>query len=108
MGRKRGKKEEVIWHEKEIRRSWLKLRRLGFGAFGYRFAGFVIGCCHGIMGMLGSWVSFRLWKLRGRLLIVEVSGKGMKLGGCICVGGVHPQRVAEEDKVVSCAEFCNF
>ena len=36
--------------------------------------------------------SFGLWKLRGRLLIVEVSGKGMKLGGFICFGWVHPQR----------------
>ena len=35
--------------------------------------------------------SFGLWKLRGRLLIVEVSGKGMKLGGFICFGWVHPQ-----------------
>ena len=36
--------------------------------------------------------SFGLWKLRGRLLIVEVSGKGMKLGGFIYFGWVHPQR----------------
>ena len=36
--------------------------------------------------------SFRSWKLRGRLLIVEVSGKGMKLGGFICFCWVHPQR----------------
>ena len=37
-------------------------------------------------------LSFGLWKLRGRLLIVEVSGKGMKLGGFIYFGWVHPQR----------------
>ena len=36
--------------------------------------------------------SFGLWKLRGRLLIVEVSGKGMKLGGFMYFGWVHPQR----------------
>ena len=52
--------------------------------------------------------SFGLWKLRGRLLIVEVSGKGMKLGGFICFGWVHPQRELEEDEVVSFSEFCNF
>ena len=58
--------------------------------------------------MLGSCVSLGLWKLRGRLQIVEVSGKGMKLGGFICFGWVHPQGESEEVEVVSCPEFCNF
>ena len=50
----------------------------------------------------------RVVETEREILIVEVTGKGMKLGGFICFGWVHPQRESEEDEVVSCAEFCNF
>ena len=47
-------------------------------------------------------------EIEREILIVEVTGNGMKLGGFICFGWVHPQGESEEDEVVSCPEFCNF
>ena len=51
--------------------------------------GWVLPWDYGNVRFMG--LSFGLWKLRGRLLIVEVSGKGMNLGGFIFLGWVHPQ-----------------